>query len=195
MGHSTDFGTKNLSLDFSNHPSNFLQVEARPTNFSAEPTTFLFTDGSVDTQSKIGWGASLVVSSLNLSHARLSKGIKTRCFEDTSSSKLELQTILWALGELKSSRVIAYSDSQNIVQLPARRYRLEEQDYVSKSGKPLNHRELYKELYKISDQIDLEIRKVKGHAPGPQRDQIQEIFALVDKASRSALRAATTRER
>jgi ribonuclease HI len=167
-------------------------VEEGSTNLSTEPTIFLFTDGSVDPQSNIGWGASLVVSSLDLSHVGLSEQINTRRFEDTSSSKLELQTILWALGELKASRIIAYSDSQNIVQLPARRHRLEEQDYVSKSGKPLNHRELYKEFYQISDQIELEIRKVKGHAPGPQRDHIQEIFALVDKASRIALRAEAT---
>jgi ribonuclease HI len=167
-------------------------VEETPTNSRIGPTTFLFTDGSVDAQSKIGWGAFLVVNSLSVAHADLSRRIQTKRFEDTSSSKLEVQTILWALGELTSPRVIAFSDSQNIVQLPARRHRLEKQDYVSRSGKPLNHRELYKAFYEISDRIDLEIRKVKGHAPGAQRDHIQEIFSLVDKASRSALRAATT---
>lgn len=165
-------------------------MDETSTKPSGDPITFLFTDGSVDSRTKTGWGASLVVTSLSLSHESISRRIKTKRFEDTSSSQLELQTILWALGELTTPRVIAYSDSQNIVQLLSRRHRLEKQNYVSKSGKPLNHRKLYKELYEFSDQIDLQIRKVKGHAPGSRRDHIQEIFALVDKASRKALRAA-----
>lgn len=167
----------------------FLIEKPKQSMSAPEPTTFLFTDGSVDTKSKIGWGALLAIRSLDLPIEGLSEQIKIKQFEDTSSSKLELQTMLWALNELQASRIIAFSDSQNLIQLPTRRQRLEKQDYCSKSGRPLNQKALYEEFYQITDRIDLEVRKVKGHLPGREQDPLQKIFALVDKASRSALRA------
>ncbi len=80
----------------------------------------LFTDGSVDTQSDIGYGAYLVVSEHGLSLDTLRTRVKVRRFENTSSTKLELQTLLWALSDIHTlgSRVIVYTDSQNIMGLP-----------------------------------------------------------------------------
>jgi len=60
----------------------------------------LLTDGSVDTHSNVGYGAYLVVSEPGLSLDSMRTQAKTRRFEHTSSTKLELQTLLWALGDI-----------------------------------------------------------------------------------------------
>jgi len=52
----------------------------------------LFTDGSVNAQSHIGYGAYLAVSEHGLSLDSLRARVKVRRFEHTSSTKLELQT-------------------------------------------------------------------------------------------------------
>jgi len=150
----------------------------------------LFTDGSVDTQSNIGYGAYLVVSQHGLSLDTLRSHVKVRRFENTSSAKLELQTLLWALSDIQDlgSRVVVYTDSQNIMGLPGRRDRLAHNDYRSKKNRRLNHYELYQEFYRRVDQLDCEFVKVHGHQVSNQKDDIDKLFSLVDKGSRHALR-------
>ncbi|OQK17446.1 ribonuclease H [Methyloprofundus sedimenti] len=150
----------------------------------------LFTDGSVNTRSKIGYGAYLAVSDPDLALESLRKNIKVQRFENTSSTKLELQTLLWALSDIQNTgrNVLVYTDSQNIIGLPDRRERLEKSDYYSKNNKRLNNYELYKDFYRITDQIDVELVKVRGHQATRHKDEIDRLFTLVDRASRNALR-------
>ena len=150
----------------------------------------IFTDGSVNTHSKIGYGAYLAVSERGLSLDSLRTRVKVRRFEHTTSTKLELQTLLWALSDIQAlgSKVIVYTDSQNIMGLQGRRDRLEQNDYRSKNNKRLNNYELYQEVYRIIDQLDCELVKVRGHEVSNQKDDIDRLFALVDRASRNALR-------
>jgi len=150
----------------------------------------LFTDGSVNTQSKIGYGAYLAVFSQELSLELLKKNIKVKRFQQTSSTKLELQTLLWALSDIQGigCKVVVHTDSQNIIGLPGRRERLEKNEYRSKNNKLLNNYELYKEFYRISDQIDFQLVKVRGHQATRHKDEIDRLFTLVDRASRNALR-------
>jgi ribonuclease HI len=150
----------------------------------------LFTDGSVNTHSNIGYGAYLAVSERGLSLDSLRPRVKVRRFEHTSSTKLELQTLLWALGDIQAlrSRVIVYTDSQNIIGLQGRRDRLEQNDYRSKKNRRLNNYKLYQEFYRMTDQLDCEFVKVRGHQVSNQKDDIDRLFTLVDRASRNALR-------
>ena len=150
----------------------------------------LFADGSVNTQSNIGYGAYLAVSERGLSLDSLRTRVKVRRFEDTSSTKLELQTLLWALSEIQAlgSKVIVYTDSQNIMGLQGRRDRFEQNDYRSRKNKRLNNYGLYQEFYKMTDQLDCEFVKVRGHQGSNQKDDIDRLFTLVDRASRNALR-------
>jgi len=150
----------------------------------------LFTDGSVNTQSNIGYGAYLAVSGRGLSLDSLRARVKVSRFENTSSTKLELQTLLWALRDIQAlgSKVIVYTDSQNIMGLQGRRDRFEQNDYRSKTNKRLNHYGLYQEFYKMIDQLDCEFFKVRGHQVSNQKDDTDRLFALVDRASRNALR-------
>ena len=150
----------------------------------------LLTDGSVNTQSNIGYGAYLAVSDRGLSLDALRTRVKVRRFKHTSSTKLELQTLLWALSDVQAlwSRVIVYTDSQNIKGLQGRRDRFEQNDYRSKKNKRLNNYELYQEFYRMTDQLDCEFVKVRGHQVSNQKDDIDRLFTLVDRASRNALR-------
>ncbi len=150
----------------------------------------LFTDGSVNTHSNIGYGAYLAVPEGGLSWDSLRTSVKVRRFEHTSSTKLEFQTLLWALSDIQAlgSRVIVYTDSQNIMGLQGRRDRFEQNDYRSKKNIRLNNYELYQEFYRMTDQLDCEFVKVRGHKVSNQKDDIDRLFTLVDRASRNALR-------
>ena len=150
----------------------------------------LLTDGSVNTQSKIGYGAYLAVSERELSLDSLRTRVKVRRFEHTSSTKLELQTLLWALRDIQAlgRKVIVYTDSQNIMGLQGRRDRFEQNDYRSKKNIRLKNYELYQKFYRMTDQLDCELVKVRGHQVSNQKNDIDRLFALVDRASRNALR-------
>ncbi len=79
----------------------------------------IFIDGSVNNQLKFGYGAYLVVSELVISLKSPENTVKVRRFEQTNSTRLELQTLLWALEEtnaLANDHELAltvYTDSQN----------------------------------------------------------------------------------
>ena len=150
----------------------------------------LLTDGSVNTQSNIGYGAYLAVFERGLSLDLLRTRVKVRRFEHTTSTKLELQTFLWALSDIQAlgSKVIVYTDSQNILGLQGRRDRFEQNDYRSKKNKRLNNYELYQEFYRMIDQLDCKLVKVRGHQVSNQKDDVDRFFTLVDRASRNALR-------
>ena len=150
----------------------------------------LFTDGSVNTQSNIGYGAYLAVSERGLSLNAVRMSVKVRRFEHTSSTKLELQTLLWALNDIQAlgRKVILYTDSQNILGLQGRREQFEKNDYRSKKNKRLSNYELYQEFYRMIDHFDCELVKVRGHQVSNQKDDISQLFTLVDRAARKALR-------
>jgi ribonuclease HI len=149
----------------------------------------LFTDGSVNPQSKIGYGAYLAVSERGLSLDSLRTRVKVRRFEHTSSTELELQTLLWALSDIQAlgRKVIVYTDSQNIMGLQGRRDRLEQNNYHSKKNKRINDYELYQEFYRMIDLLGCELVKVRGHKVSNQKDDIDRLFTIVDRASRKAL--------
>jgi ribonuclease HI len=150
----------------------------------------LFIDGSVNTKTNIGYGAYLAVFDHDLSSDSLRKRVKVRRFDHTSSTKLELQTILWAISDIQAlaSGVTVYTDSQNIMGLQGRRERFEKNDYRSKKNNRLNNFELYQEFSKMTDQLEIEFVKVPGHQGSNQKDDIDRFFTLVDRASRKALR-------
>jgi len=154
----------------------------------------VFTDGSVNTQLKVGYGAYFVVSDLNVSIDSLSDKVKMKHFIQTSSTKLELQTLLWALGETVSLAnrndmvLTIYTDSQNIISLPGRRNRLEQNNYFTGKNKRLNNYEIYQEFYRVISELNCKFVKVVGHQASAKKDKIDRLFSLVDRASRRALR-------
>jgi len=119
--------------------------------------------------------------------------VKVKQFEQTSSTKLELQTVLWALRDIQAlgRKVKLYTDSQNIMGLPRRRDRLEQNDYRSKKNIRLKNYALYQTFFQIIDQMECEFVKVRGHKVSHQKDDVDQLFTIVDRASRKALREET----
>lgn len=150
----------------------------------------LFIDGSVHPQSGIGYGAYLAAKEGDLLLDALRARVKVRRFYPTSSTRLELQTFLWALGELPSSvrHVTVYTDSQNIIGLHGRRERIEKNNYRSRNNRLLNNSDLYEGFFRKADQFNCTFVKLRGHQLSCEKDALDRLFTLVDRASRSALR-------
>ncbi|NCB08573.1 MAG: ribonuclease H [Bacteroidia bacterium] len=150
----------------------------------------LFADGSADEQTGIGYGAYLLVDNPELPLDLLKEQVIVRRFENTSSSRLEIQTLNLALGEIQpfTGKIRVYSDSQNIISLPERRERLEKNNFRSKGNRLLKNAELYQEFYQKTDHLNIEFVKVSGHMKTLEKNSSDLIFTLVDRASRKALR-------
>ena len=155
-----------------------------------KPQIYLFTDGSVNPQSGIGFGAYLLLEKVEFFNTELENKIKIKKFDNTSSTKLELETLLWALNDvsLTNFKTVVYTDCQNIIGLNERRGRFEKNNYMTSKGSVIKNHELYKDFYKRLDFLDCEFVKVKGHKKTSVKNEIDKIFTLVDRATRTALR-------
>ena len=130
----------------------------------------VFVDGSVNPKSKVGIGAFYLCNEIeNFDENE----IKIKKFEDTSSTKLELECLLWALKTIDSKdKLLIYTDCQNIFSL-------------------LNREEKLKKSIYLNEKYDLEFIKVKGHKKSSLKDEIDLIFSKVDKKARKELRNIT----
>jgi ribonuclease HI len=162
----------------------------------------LFTDVSLDPQRKFGIGAYLLVPATfleteprDIRREQISAQLRLKKFTETSSTKLEVQTVLWALDnyqtELNGSapgNLRVYTDSQCIAGLPGRRADLEANDFVSRqSRRPLTNAHLYREFYIAYDKLRFELIKIAGHSRSISHNSVQRIFSYVDKEARRAL--------
>lgn len=160
------------------------------------PELKVFTDGSVNPKTGLGFGAFLVVKDITLPLEVLSRHVRVKQFENTSSTKLELQTLLWAAAEVciaeaeVKPKINFYCDSANVIGLASRRKALESNNYYSRSGKRLNNFELYRQFFKLMDEGFFHVFKIEGHKPLAKKNIEDKIFTLVDKASRGAMRAS-----
>jgi len=160
----------------------------------------LFTDVSLNPGRKLGVGACLVLpASLLIEKSEVADRVKVRRFEDTSSTKLEIQTVLWALEEYRNGpempgpgKLYLYSDSQCVSGLLKRRPGLFAGDFLSKRSKrPLRNSTLYRAFYEFHDELGFEVIKVRGHSRTRPNDSAHRIFSFVDKEARKALRLWT----
>ncbi|MFA7083522.1 MAG: RNase H family protein [Arcobacteraceae bacterium] len=148
----------------------------------------LFVDSSVNPQLKIGVGAYLIVE--DFSFKSTEQSVKTKIFENTSSTTLELQTLLWALESLNKElgKLTIYTDCQNIMGLEKRCEAFEKNGYVTRAVKPVRHAELYRLFYQKIKTLECKFIKVKGHKQKAKKDEIDTIFTYVDTVSRKCLR-------
>jgi ribonuclease HI len=162
----------------------------------------LFTDVSLNPQRKIGIGGYLLVPTQfletqahDIKRGEISARLRFRRFTETSSTKLEVQTVLWALNNFREEfnrsdqgSVLVYTDSQCVAGLLARRAGLEANDFLAgRSGRPLTNATLYRAFYAAYDEIGFELIKVAGHSRASSHDTVQRIFSYVDREVRRAL--------
>jgi len=155
-----------------------------------KPPLYIFSDASLHPQSGIGFGAYLRLEKDELFCKELESKINIKKFLHTSSTKLELETLLWAFNEpnLKAFEITIYTDCQNIITLHQRRERFEQNNYKTSKGKEIKNHQLYKAFFKSTDRLDCQFIKLKGHKKSSLKDEIDQIFTLVDRATRKALR-------
>jgi len=162
----------------------------------------LFTDVSLNPQRKIGVGGYLLVPMpfleievQDIEQSDVSARLKIKGFAETSSTKLEVQTVLWALEnsreELTDSApgsLRIYTDSQCVAGLLGRRDGLINSGFLSRrSGRPLTNAVLYRAFYAAFDQLGFQLIKVSGHSRASSHDTVQRIFSYVDREVRKAL--------
>ena len=158
----------------------------------------LFIDGSADPRSRIGYGCYLFIEGVypeDKSEDYIRKNLKFKKFFPTTSTRLEMQTLLWALTEIKNrvesgiEFIIVYSDSQNIIQLPKRKTQLQLREFKTKSGDTnLNLAGLYQDIFKMLQKYQCKFVKLAGHSKKEGKNRIEKVFMQVDRAARKALR-------
>jgi ribonuclease HI len=159
----------------------------------------LFTDVSLNPRLKIGLGAYLLIPSAflekkteNIEYAEIAKIIKFKEFENTSSTKLEVETVLWSLDNFLNEfrdtdlpKLCLYTDSQCVTGLLSRREGLEAHHYQNKSNNHIHqHTYLYKSFFELHDKLNFEVIKVVGHSPSYSHDTVQRIFSIIDREVR-----------
>ena len=163
----------------------------------------LFSDVSLNPGLKLGFGAYLLTPSSALetppdgmAQPEFARQIRLRRFDATSSAKLEVQTLLWALDDFQKGRLGSrrgmldvYSDSQCVTGLLRRRDHLEMHGFSNRrTERPLNNACLYRKFYEFYDALGFEVIKVAGHSPSCTHDSVHRIFSFVDKEAGRALR-------
>lgn len=163
----------------------------------------LFSDVSLNPGLKLGFGAYLLTHSSALeippegmAQQEFARQIKLRRFDTTSSTKLEVQTLLWALKDFQEGALGSrfgildvYSDSQCVTGLLRRRGHLEMLGFCNgRTERPLKNACLYRTFYQFYDALGFEVIKVAGHSRSSTHDSIHRIFSFVDKEAGRALR-------
>ena len=159
----------------------------------------LFTDVGVSPSLKLGVGAYVMVpasfleaSSGVIGKPEITGRIKVRRFEGTSSTRLELETVLWALTENRQGphgSLTLYTDSQCVSGLLKRKQRLLAGEFLSKkTNRLLRNASLYRTYYELHDESGFHVEKVKGHSGSRARNAAQRIFSYVDRGARKALK-------
>ncbi len=162
----------------------------------------LFTDVSLNPQARLGIGGYLFVpvsfleaEPHDIQHGEVSARLKIRRFTETSSTTLEVQTVLWALEDLQDElagpvgeNLRIYIDSQCVAGLLGRRARLVDSDFIARrSGQPLTNAALYSAFYAAYDRLGFQLIKVTGHSRTGSHDTVQRVFSYVDREVRKAL--------
>ena len=145
---------------------------------------------------KVGVGGYLIVPesfiktpSNLIKISELDEILVLRRFENTSSTKLEIQTVLWALEEYcigstisGSGKLHIYSDSQCVEGLLPRMARLESNGFHCRGGNRLfKSASLYGKYYEFYDRLKLDAIKVADHIRFPSSNTVQRIFFFLDQ--------------
>ncbi len=164
----------------------------------------LFTDSSVNTQLKRGVGGYLFLPAAlleacpgSIEKADIIGRLKLRRSTGAGSTQMEIRTFVWALEDYRNAltgsrhgELSVYTDSQCVADLSRRRSGLENKNYISKrTNSEIRNASLYRELYSLYDELNMNVIKVAGHSRAASHDTVHRIFSIVDREVRKALRS------
>ncbi len=130
-------------------------------NKTSLSTVNIYTDGSCDTQLRIGaWVAIVLYDNTK----KIISGIET----DTTHNLMELVAVIEAVKFAKTqfnaqTAVMIFSDSQYVTGLPHRKKSLEATRFLSRKGTPVQNELLVKSLYDTLSDVHVEFEKVIAH--------------------------------
>lgn len=142
----------------------------------------IFTDCSVNQKHKISIGSFLFLDHLRENVQDL---IQYKEYKSSRSTWSEIQTVIEALKLCSTKSITLYTDCQSVCDLLGRRR--EKIDSLIKNNKLIKNIEHYKEFYKITDQFNITVIKIKAHSKIITLED--KIFSYVDKASRKKLKS------
>lgn len=172
---------------------------------SANESLFIFTDAATSSKRVVAVGAFLCLTEHDLRSLAecnlekllrlLSDRIVYTTYHSKKSTWSEIQTVIDSLDFVKQKlqlykTIKLFTDCQSVCDLLGRRKeRLIKNNFMTRSGKELEHAGLYKKLFLWADEYKIEAVKVKGHAAWVDRATVPEkIFLVLDKLSRGKLR-------
>jgi len=145
----------------------------------------IYTDGSCNTQLLTGaWVAIIFVGEEKKQLCGLE--------ENTTHNRMELTAVIKAIEFLQDhhkniSRVIIYTDSQYVMNLPARKEKLVALDFSSKKGKELHNVDIIKRLLQLYELYTIETIKINDHQ---KTNAVNEYNIAADILSRKMVRQA-----
>ena len=137
---------------------------------------YIFTDASVNPQTRQGVGCFALVTELDDPEVVLQHYDWT----DTTSTQCELHTIHRLLIEYGQPGIILYTDCARAISLS-----LASEDYSRQD----RHVVLFDDIKALLLKYQVQVVKIKGHmAKRDQLDRPSQIFGLVDRAARRRMR-------
>lgn len=169
-------------------------------------TIYIFTDAATSPQMNVSIGAFICVDKDLLQqyaecnaqdlNNKLIDQIVYQQYSSKKSTWSEIKTAIDALHFVHANlpfirKIEIYTDCQSLCDLlNKRKEKLQNNNFITRTGKTLNNANLYKELFECVEKFEIQVLKIKGHSSTASRLTIQEkIFAALDKLSRKKLRA------
>ena len=143
----------------------------------------VYTDGSCNTQHKIGaWAAIIFINNKKV----VIQGSAT----ETTHNRMELIAVInaieYVIKEIKEFELIKiFTDSQYVEKIPDRTSKLVSKDFKTKKGKSIQNIDLVKKLITLIETAEIEFIKVKAHQ---KASDITNYNREVDKLSRKLVR-------
>lgn len=168
-------------------------------------TIFVFIDAATSPQAGIAIGAFICLEqqqineldqfTIEILSKHLANKVSYKKYTSNKSTWSEITTAIHAFSSIRENtpsirKVEIYTDCQSLCDLLGKRKeKLEKNNFMNRNGKVIQHAKLYKELYAIVENFEVQIIKVKGHNPKYRCLSWQErVFSVLDKFSRKKLR-------
>lgn len=131
----------------------------------------IYTDGACSgNPGPGGWGSILMYKD--------NKKEISGALRDTTNNVMELTAVIEALKLLKfSCKVKVYSDSAYVVNAFNQKwiYGWLKNGWKNSNKEPVKNKELWEELYKLTEEHDVEFIKVKGHSDNEHNNRCDEM--------------------
>ena len=137
-------------------------------------TIVIYTDGGCRGNPGFGaWGAILKTSK-----HRLEIGGSA---ENTTNNKMELSAALFALKRVRTtSNIELYSDSSYLVNGMTKWIKnWMKNNWIKSDKKPVENKEIWKELYTVSQKHNIKFNWVRGHSGNKENERADEIANIL----------------